>query len=375
MRSADTDRARIMVVDDSLTNLKFVKTALCETYDVFTVPSAAKMFALIETDAPSLILLDINMPEMDGIEALKKLKGDGATRDIPVIFITARSDMESEVYGLSLGAVDYISKPFEPQILKKRVEIHLTIESQRKTMERQKLELQNFNDNLRRMVEEKTGSVLELQRAILNTLAEVVESRDEITGGHVHRTNKWLKIMLDGLRKSGVYGEEISGWDVDLILQSSQLHDVGKISISDSILKKPGKLTPDEFELMKHHSVFGARIIDKIGENMSDNDFLTQSKIFALTHHEKWDGSGYPYNLKGNEIPLQGRLMAIADVYDALTSDRPYKKAFTHEESVRIIMDGRGTHFDPLLADVFGQMEDQFRADTAARRLILAGVM
>ncbi|MDR1472145.1 MAG: response regulator [Synergistaceae bacterium] len=365
------NRTRIMVVDDNLTNLKFVKSVLSEKYDVFTVPSAAKMFSLLDTDAPSLILLDINMPEMDGIEALKKLKEGEKTRDIPVIFITARNDPESEVTGLDLGAVDYISKPFEPPILRKRVEIHLTMELQRKTMEHQKRELQNFNDNLQRMVEEKTGSVLELQRAILNTLAEVVESRDEITGGHVQRTNKWLRIMLEGLQDFGLYSEEISDWDVNLMLQSSQLHDVGKISISDSILKKPGKLTSEEFEEMKRHSVFGAKIIDKIGENMSNNDFLTHSRIFALTHHEKWDGSGYPYNLRGEEIPLQGRIMAIADVYDALISDRPYKKAFSHEQASQIIMEGRGTHFDPVLVDVFEQVENKFRENGVPRENVI----
>jgi putative two-component system response regulator len=195
----------------------------------------------------------------------------------------------------------------------------------------------------------------------LNTLADLVENRDDITGGHVQRTQRWLDILAAALQDFGLYHEETSDWDMKLVSQSSQLHDVGKIAIRDSILKKPGKLTPEEFEEMKRHSALGARIIEKIEANTSESDFLNHSKIFALTHHEKWDGSGYPDGLRGEEIPLQGRLMAIADVYDALISERPYKKAFSHEEASGIIIEGRGTHFDPVLIDVFQEVKDQFR--------------
>jgi putative two-component system response regulator len=350
-----------MVVDDNITNLKYAKTALSDIYDVFTVPSCAKMFSLLEAERPSLILLDINMPEMNGLEAIKILKNRAETRDIPVIFLTAKNDPDSEVEGLNLGAADYIAKPFVQSLLRKRVEIHLTMESQKRTLEDQKLELQNFNENLQRLVEEKTGRVLELQGAILNTLADLVESRDDVTGGHVQRTQRWLDILVGALQDFGLYREETADWDMKLVSQSSQLHDVGKIAISDGILRKPGKLTPDEFEKMKRHSLFGARIIEKISARASESDFLKHSKIFAMTHHEKWDGSGYPDGLRGEEIPLQGRLMAIADVYDALISDRPYKKAISHEEAARIIIEGRGTHFDPVLIDVFQEVKDQFR--------------
>jgi putative two-component system response regulator len=300
------------------------------------------------------------MPETNGLEAIKMLKSREDTRSIPVVFLTAKSDPDSEVEGLSLGAVDYVTKPFEPHLLRKRVEIHLTMELQRRMLEKQKLELQNFNANLMRMVEEKTGRVLELQGAILNTLADLVESRDNITGGHILRTQKWLEILLSALQDYGVYHEETADWDMRLVLQSSQLHDVGKIAIRDSILMKPGKLTAEEFEEMKRHAAFGAKIIEKIGTNTSERDFLNHSRIFARTHHEKWDGSGYPDGLRGEEIPLQGRLMAIADVYDALISDRPYKKAFSREDASRVIIEGRGIHFDPVLTDIFGEVKDQF---------------
>jgi putative two-component system response regulator len=357
-----------MVVDDNATNLKYVKTALSEMCDVFTVPSSAKMFSVLEAlegDLPSLILLDINMPEMDGLEAIKILKNKAETRDVPVIFLTSRDDPDSEMEGLALGALDYIAKPFQPHLLRKRVEIHLTMEFQRRALERQKLDLQNFNENLRQMVEEKAGHVLELQDAILSALADLVENRDDITGGHVQRTKRHLGVMVAAIQDFGLYGEDTAGWDAGLLLQSSQLHDVGKISIRDSILMKPGKLTPEEFDEMKRHPVIGEqiveRIIDKIGSNTSKSDFLRHSKIFARTHHERWDGTGYPDGLRGEGIPLQGRLMAIADVYDALISDRPYKKAFSHDEASRIIIEGSGTHFDPVLIGVFKEVKNQFR--------------
>jgi putative two-component system response regulator len=365
----DGHRKIIMIVDDNIANLRIAKNSLADTYDIFTVPSAAKMFDLLQRNKPELILLDIDMPEMNGYEAIKILKEHPATKDILVIFLTGKSDSESELEGLSLGAVDYISKPFMPPLLKKRIELHLTVEEQNRKLEEQarvlkehQAELREFNENLQRMVEEKTGKVVELQRAILKTVADLVESRDDITGGHVERTQRGLRVLIEGLEDLGLYREQIQGWDKDLMLQSSQLHDVGKIAIMDNILNKPGRLTPDEFEEIKKHTTLGVRIIEKIESNTSESEFLKYAKVFAGTHQEKWDGTGYPMGLAGEDIPLQGRLMAIADVYDALVSDRPYKKAFSHEEAVRIILDGKGTHFDPVLVDVFEQVADQFAA-------------
>jgi putative two-component system response regulator len=359
------DRKTIMIVDDNVANLRIAKNSLYDTYDVFTVPSAARMFDLLERNKPELILLDIDMPEMNGYEAIKILKKRPDTRDILIIFLTGKSDSESELEGLSLGAVDYISKPFMPLLLQKRIELHLTVEEQKRTLEAQQAELKNFNDNLKAMVEEKTKKVLELQSAILKTVADLVESRDDITGGHVERTQHGLKMLLDGLDEMGLYTEQRQDWDIDLMLQSSQLHDVGKIAIMDSILNKPGQLTPEEFEEIKKHTTLGVQIIEKIESNTSESEFLKYAKIFAGTHQEKWDGSGYPMGLAGEEIPLQGRLMAIADVYDALVSKRPYKNAFPHEDAVRIILEGRGKHFDPLLVDVFERVADRFAVQRA----------
>ncbi|MDR3333147.1 MAG: response regulator [Synergistaceae bacterium] len=363
----DNKRLMVMIADDTIANLKEAKKALSGLYDVFTVPSASKMFDMLERNKPKLILLDIDMPVMDGFEAIKILKSKPETADIPVIFLTAKSDAESEFEGLSLGAIDYISKPFMPQLLRKRVELHITVEFQKRILEEQaqRLEtqsktLRHFNENLQIMIDEKTSKVLELQNAILKTVADLVESRDDITGGHVERTQYGLKILIGGLDDLGLYKEQMQEWDIGLMLQSSQLHDVGKIAISDNILNKPGRLTPEEFDEMKKHTTLGVRIIERIEAETSDSEFLKYAKIFAGTHQEKWDGSGYPNGLAGEDIPLPGRLMAIADVYDALTSDRPYKKAFPHEDAVRIILEGRGSHFDPILADVFEQVAGQF---------------
>jgi putative two-component system response regulator len=210
------------------------------------------------------------------------------------------------------------------------------------------------------MVAAKTKTVFELQNAILQTVAELVECRDDITGGHIERTQSFLKIMLNKLIDDGAFKDIISTWELEFLVQSAQLHDVGKISIKDSVLGKPGRLTPEEFEEMKKHTVFGESIIEKIEKNTTEQTFLTHAKIFAGTHHEKWDGTGYPKGLKGDSIPLQGRIMAIADVYDALISERPYKRAFTHDEAVKIICEGSGTQFDPILVGYFIEVADEF---------------
>jgi putative two-component system response regulator len=351
----ENEKILIVLVDDNPANLRIGKNVLSEKYTAATAPSAEKMFSLLENNKPAMILLDIDMPEMNGYEAIKILKSKPETKNIPVIFLTAKTESDDELEGLSLGAIDYITKPFNPALLLKRIEVHLLVEAQRK-------ELQFFNENLQRMVEEKTQSILELQNALLKTIAELVECRDDITGGHIERTQRGIKILLEEIEKSGIYREESKGWDVNLLIQSCQLHDVGKISIDDNILKKPGKLNKQEFDEMKKHASFGEQIIEKIETLAKESDFLKYAKIFTASHHEKWDGSGYPRGLKGNDIPLLGRIMAIADVYDALISERPYKKAFTHEEAVKIITENSGTQFDPALVELFAKNSQKFKS-------------
>ncbi|UQZ90098.1 two-component system response regulator [Deltaproteobacteria bacterium Smac51] len=336
----------IMLVDDNIANLKIGRNALSDKYNVFTIPSGEKLFQMMEKALPDLILLDVEMPEMDGYDVIKRLKRDERTASIPVVFLTAKSDPESELEGLSLGAVDYIVKPFSPPILLKRVETHLL--------------LKDYNDDLLGMVAEKTKTVTELQNTLLTTVATIVEYRDDITGHHVERTGRYLSIIVEEVIRSGLYRSITENWDVNFLYQSASLHDVGKIAIRDSILMKPGRLDVKEFEIMKEHTTYGVRLIEKIEQSTTERNFLHHAKIFAGTHHERWDGLGYPNHLRGEEIPLQGRLMAIVDVYDALISERPYKKSFTHELAVDIIKSESGSHFDPALVDIFLTKADEF---------------
>ena len=348
-------RKSIFFVDDNMVNLTVGNDILFVNYDVFTMNSGKRLLKMLEKHKPELILLDIEMPEMDGFETIRRLKENDKTKHIPVIFLTAKSDGTDELFGLSLGAVDYITKPFSPPLLLKRIEMHLLVESQ-------KQELQRFNSSLLDMVDAKTKTVIELQNAVMQTFAELIESRDGTTGGHIGRMQRYLRVLLDEMQNNPLYREEIRTWDTNLILQCAQLHDVGKIAIRDSILLKPEKLMDDEFEVIKTHVGFGEKIIDRIMMNTSERVFLEQARVLVSTHHERWDGSGYPKGLKGFEIPLQGRMMAIVDVYDALISDRPYKHAYPHGEVVRIIAEGKGTQFDPGLIDIFAGTSDKFEA-------------
>jgi putative two-component system response regulator len=346
-------RQIIFLVDDNMTNLTAGKTMLKAYYDIFSIPSGAKLFEILEKVTPDLILLDIEMPEINGYEAIKRLKEDKKTRDIPVIFLTARDDPGSELEGLNLGAIDYVSKPFSPPLLLKRLENHLLIRNQQ-------IALKDYNDNLQQMVQKRTRQVVELQNSILNTVTEMVEFRDDVTGGHIERTQSYLKLLVDKLLTERIYWEEVSAWNLEFLIPSAQLHDVGKIAISDAILNKPGKLTSEEFSIMKKHASIGEAAIEGIMKTTTDNDFLHHAKIFAGAHHEKWDGSGYPRGLKNSAIPLQGRLMAVADVYDALIAVRPYKEPLSTQEAERIILEGKEKHFDPVLTDLFKELAPQF---------------
>ncbi|MDR3295414.1 MAG: response regulator [Clostridiales Family XIII bacterium] len=349
----DTTRNIILLVDDNVTNLTMGKEILKTHYKVYPTPSAEIMFDLLENILPNMILLDIEMPDMNGYDAIKILKNNPKWAEIPVIFLTSMTDEGSELKGLSLGAIDYVTKPFSASLLLKRIENHLFSEAQKKL-------LKDFNTNLEQMVHEKTAQIVNLQNAVMSTVADLVEFRDEATGGHIARTQKYLEILINKMVEERVYYDEISDWDMEYLLPSAQLHDVGKIAISDTILNKPGSLTTEEFEIMKTHASIGVEAIRKIERNASEHTFLKHARLIAGGHHEKWDGTGYPAGFSGTDIPLEGRLMAIVDVYDALISKRPYKKPFSMDESRRIIEGGSGTHFDPALIDVFSKVADQF---------------
>jgi len=329
----------IFVVDDSDTGLLRAEEALEDYYKVMTVPSAKKMFSLLEVIVPDLILLDIEMPEMDGLEALKKLKSSNEYKDIVVIFLTARIDPDTEAYGLELGAVDFITKPFAKSVLLNRIQMRLDIDA---------------------LIFERTMQLLRLKEGIVSVLAEVVESRDKVTGGHIERTTSYIKILMEEMMARGVYASQMQNWDFATTIASARLHDVGKIVVPDSILNKPGLLDPEEIEIIKTHAAEGERIVSRMVTMTGEEVFLHNAKMFAGYHHERWNGKGYPKGLQGENIPLQGRIMAIADVYDALVSERPYKKAFTHDKAVSIILEGAGSDFDPVIVKVFEEVKEQF---------------
>jgi putative two-component system response regulator len=329
----------IFVVDDSAVNLTMARQVLEKDYQVFTMDSAQRMFTILEKVTPDLILLDIEMPEMNGMDALKKLKTDEHTAKIPVVFLTASIEDSTEARGLKLGAVDFVTKPYSEEVLLNRITHHLHVEEQ---------------------IRKQTRQLERLQDGILSVVADMVENRDKVTGWHIERTTEYVKILVQAMLKKGVYADEIRRWDLSKFISSARLHDVGKIAISDLILNKPGKLTDEEYNIIKTHTTEGERIIDMIISRTGEEAFLRHAKLLAISHHEQWNGFGYPHKLKETSIPLQGRIMAIADVYDALVSERPYKKAFTYEEAVKIIMDGKGKQFDPYIADIFFEIKDDF---------------
>ncbi|MCL2089053.1 MAG: response regulator [Oscillospiraceae bacterium] len=356
----------IYLVDNGLSDMLSCKEFLEQYYTIVSLRSGKDLFEAIQNNLPDLILLDIEADDTDGYDTLSRLKENEHTNEIPVIILTAAGDTMNEIRALSLGASDYIAKPFSSALLHKRIELHILAVSQ-------KSKLQSYNLDLYESVESKLKIVLEMKNAVLKTMAELVERRDYVTGGHIERTRDYLSVLTYAMIESGIYKNEIFTWNIELFLQSSQLHDVGKIAVRDSILKKTGRLTDEEFDMIKMHTTFGEKIIVKIRNGTSENAFLEHARILAVSHHEKWDGSGYPHGLCEEKIPLQGRLLAIADVYDALVSDRPYKKAFSHKEAVDIITDGRGKHFDPLLTDLFTKVSGKFNQIATEWQMAMKG--
>ncbi len=351
----NTKRRMLLVIDDSPIIHKIVKEVLKDVCDVESAHTASEAFAFLDREKPDLILLDVEMPEKTGFETIQELKQNPAYEDIPVIFLTAQNDMSFELKAFELGAVDFITKPFMPPLLIKRVLLHLELAAHREF-------LVNSSKQLQIMVEEKTEIIKELQNAIVFTMSEIVEMRDGTTGGHILRTQGYYECILDYMIKNNIYSEELEGIDPAMLLEASQLHDIGKVAISDSILLKPGKLTTEEFEIMKTHTTLGEKSIRRAMELTREKEFLNYAAIVAVSHHEKWDGSGYPHSLKEKAIHIAGRIMAVVDVYDALVSERPYKKKMSHEQAMQILNEGRGLHFDPVLIDIANELSDVFKS-------------
>jgi len=324
-----------------------------------------------------LILLDIMMPDIDGYEVCRRLKADVATRDIPIIFLTARSDIEDEQKGLTLGAVDYITKPINPPIVLARVAAQLSLKArtdflrEKNDFLREKNDylkekndfLHNKNDFLEHEVARRTEEVTAIQDVTILVMASLAETRDAETGNHIRRTQNYVKALAEKLKPHPRFTAFLTDHNIRMLFKSAPLHDIGKVGIPDRILLKPGRFTPEEFEIMKTHTTLGRDAIAHAEASLGTRvEFLTMAKDIALFHQEKWDGSGYPAGLQGDAIPISARLMAVADVYDALISRRVYKDGMPHERAVEIIEQGRGKHFDPDLVDCFLAIQGEFQA-------------
>lgn len=349
-------KCTVLVVDDTPDNLSLMSDLLRTDYKVKLAPSGERALQIVAGESkPDLILLDIMMPDMDGYEVLRRLQFNPDTEDIPVIFLTAMSAADDESIGLELGAVDYITKPVNPAILMARVRNHLQLKRARDF-------LVHHNHVLEEEVASRTQALAELQDATIRAMASLAETRDNETGNHIRRTQHYVEALARHLQNHPRFKEELTDTNIETIFKSAPLHDIGKVGIPDRILLKPGKLTSEEFEIMKTHTTLGRdAIVAAESDTTQDNPFFRYAKEITYSHQEKWDGSGYPEGLMGNNIPLSARLMAVADVYDALISERVYKAAFTHEQAVEIIRDGRASHFDPDMVDAFLVLSEEFR--------------
>ncbi len=358
----DDPLATILIVDDMPENLEVLDGLLRSVgYRVKAANNGRTALRLaVDADPPALILLDVMMPGMDGYAVLDRLRSNPVTRDIPVIFVTALAEAGDEEAGLARGAVDYITKPLKPAVVLARVRVQLQARLARDLLRDQNAWLEG--EVARRMAEND-----QIQAVSIRALANLAETRDRETGGHILRTQSYVRQLADHLHTHPRFSATLTPPYIDLLERSAPLHDIGKVGIPDQILHKPGKLDPDEWEIMKTHAAIGARAIE-VAEQDSERPlaFLALAKEIAHWHHEHWDGSGYPDGLSGESIPLSARLMALADVFDAMISRRVYKAPLPFEEVRNFIVGGRGTHFDPDVVDAFIARFDAF-VDIAKR--------
>jgi len=339
--------ARILIVDDTHANLRLLTELLQKQgYDTRPAPNGKVALNFASFDPPDLILLDINMPGMDGYEVCERLKADEELKGIPVLFISALEDTIDKVKAFEIGGLDYITKPFQFEEVNARVKTHLNL---------RRLQL-----NLEEVVQEKIAEISASQMSTIFALAKLAESRDDDTGKHVERVQMHCKTLAENLKDHPKFEPFYTSGFIHNIYHATPLHDIGKVGIPDAILLKPSKLTDEEFEIIKTHSVIGAETLEKVQEQYPNNVFIQTGMEIARFHHERWDGSGYPHGLKGSEIPLSARIMAVSDVYDALRTERPYKAAYPHEKCINIIKEGSGTQFDPDIITSFLQIELQF---------------
>lgn len=367
-----TELPLVLVVDDTPDNLALMAELLGSHYRVKVASSGERALRIAQTAQPDLILLDIMMPDIDGYEVARRLKTDVRTQAIPTIFLTARASEEDEQQGFALGAVDYIVKPLSPPLLLARVKTHLTLKAASDF-------LRDKAAYLEREIDKRTAEITAIQNATIQVVTSLAETRDRETGHHIRRTQSYVRLIATRLSQQERYRSVLTAGTIATMYKSAPLHDIGKVGIPDRILLKPGRLTSEEFTIMMTHTTIGYTAIQRAEEQLGmEVDFLKTAKQIALSHHERWDGSGYPQGLRGTDIPLAARVMAVADAYDALVSRRVYKEPIPHPEAMQIILSGRGSSFDPDVVDAFAALEKEVhsiserfadpRQDTASTR-------
>ncbi len=342
---------RILIVDDSSSALQYLEDVLSgRGYAVSAFTRGKQALIWARENTPDLVLLDIEMPDMDGFEICRHLKKDARLHDIPVIFISVKHEAGTKIKAFALGCVDYITKPFEAGEVITRVQTHLKLRQMQVVLE-------NHNHDLERLVREKTQEITDSWTATILALAKLAESRDDDTGNHLDRIQVLCWLLAENLAELPGYRTVIDREFIHTLYHASPLHDIGKVGIPDRILLKPGRLDPDEFEIMKRHTLIGADTLETVRKRYRNNMLIDAGVAIARSHHERWDGMGYPDGISGNDIPLYARITAVADVYDALRSTRCYKKAMPHEQAISIIREGKGTQFDPDIVEVFLAIE------------------
>jgi putative two-component system response regulator len=329
----------ILVVDDNIASLKEIAAHISSKYSVSLAKSSAQALDICAQRLPDLILLDVRMPGEDGFAVMERLKRDPLLGSIPVFFVTGDTDTETEVQGLKSGAVDFITKPVERSILLHRIDLHLRFSAYQKHL---------------------AETVKEMESGLATSFAELIEFRDEDTGGHVVRTSIYFRALGLELMSLGLFSDELSDESLEMMVRAAPLHDIGKIAISDRYLLKPGRLDDEEFAIMQKHAMIGAEILGNMYKSMPTQAYLKYARLIAAYHHERYDGAGYPQRISGDDIPLCGRIMAVADVYDALVCDRVYRKAFSRAQAYGMIVSGRGTQFDPRIVDAFESCNRNF---------------
>jgi len=360
----------ILIVDDEPINQLILEDLLHQQFAVFLASNGRQALDYLDTHhGVDLILMDIIMPEMNGFEACKKIKSNAALKDIPLLFISGLDSAADEEHGLSLGAEDFIHKPFSPSVVLARVHTHIELARSRQLLRDRNAALEQLVQERTRELRHETEQVILAQALTISSMCALAELRDNETGNHIRRTQNYVRCLATRLSKSPLFASQLSEEIIASLFKSAPLHDIGKVAIPDAILLKPGKLTPDEWTIMRKHTTYGRDALlqaeNELGESVS---FLRYAQEIAYGHHEKWDGSGYPQGLSGKAIPLSARIMAVADVYDALICKRVYKTAMDHGQAVQIILQGRGSHFDPDIIDLLPEVLDEFRQIAATYR-------